>query len=105
MIRRHLSKLDLHKITEYFEWQKDPTVGFDQKASLTIAQWILILFGGIYLLGFLASFVLLWTKEATFEKGAELVKFLVQLPLPLVTLAVGYYLGDRNRQATPPRKR
>jgi hypothetical protein len=32
------SKLDLHKITEYFEWKKDPAVGFDQRASLTIAQ-------------------------------------------------------------------
>jgi hypothetical protein len=32
------SKLDLHKITEYSEWKKDPGVGFDQRASLTIAQ-------------------------------------------------------------------
>jgi hypothetical protein len=44
-------------------------------------------------------------KDATFEKGSDLVKFLVQLPLPIVTLAVGYYLGDRNRPPPPTRTR
>ena len=35
-----------------------------------------------------------------------LVKYMVQLPLPLVTLAVGYYLGDRGRQPhASPRRR
>ncbi|HEX8200163.1 MAG TPA: hypothetical protein VF590_06720 [Isosphaeraceae bacterium] len=98
------SKLDLKKEIEHSEWKKDPIVGFDQRASLTIAQWILIIFGGVYVLGFIAAFILLNLKDATFEKGPELVKFMIQLPLPLVTLAVGYYLGDRNRHQPARRK-
>jgi hypothetical protein len=42
-------------------------------------------------------FFLFYRSDATFEKGSELIKFMVQSLLPLVTLAVGYYLGDRNR--------
>lgn len=95
------SKLDLKKEIEHSEWKKDPIFSFDQRASYTIAQWILVIFAGVYLLGFIATFILFTWKDASFEKGSELVKFMVQLPLPLVTLAVGYYLGDRNRsQAT-----
>jgi len=92
------SKLDLKREVAHSEWVKDAIAGFDQKASYTIAQWILLIFGGVYLLGFIAAFVLFSWKDATFEKGADLIKFMIQLPLPLVTLAVGYYLGDRNRQ-------
>src|SRR4051812_21351627 len=98
------SKLDLKKEIEHSEWKQDPIVGFEQRASYTIAQWILIIFGGVYVLGFIAAFILLFSKDATFEKGSDLVKFMVQLPLPVVTLAVGYYLGDRNRQHTTRRK-
>ena len=94
------SKIDLRWEGERPPWAKEPIVGFDQKASLTIAQWILALFAGVYLLGFVAAFVLLTWKDASFDKGSELIKFMIQLPLPLVTLAVGYYLGDRNRQST-----
>lgn len=90
-------RIDIRKEIEKSEWRDDPKVGFEQKASLAIARWILILFGGVYAFGFIATFILLTWKDATFEKGSDLVKFLVQLPLPLVTLAVGYYLGDRNR--------
>ncbi len=94
------AKIDLKLEGERPPWTKDPILGFDQKASLTIAQWILALFAGVYLLGFVATFVLLTWKDASFDKGSELIKFMIQLPLPLVTLAVGYYLGDRNRQLT-----
>jgi hypothetical protein len=59
----------------------------------------------VYLLAFLAAFILMFQQDATFEKGAELIKFMVQSLLPLVTLAVGYYLGDRNRQQATTRKR
>jgi hypothetical protein len=100
-----LQKIDLKKEIEKSEWKEDPKVIFEQKASLAIALWILGLFAGVYLLGFTATFFLLAWKDATFEKGADLVKFLVQLPLPLVTLAVGYYLGDRHRPPQPPRGR
>lgn len=98
-------KIDLRKEIEHSEWKDDPKVGFDQRASLAIARWILILFAGIYALGFIATFILLGWKDATFEKGSDLVKFLVQLPLPIVTLAVGYYLGDRNRPPATSRTR
>jgi len=98
-------QIDLKKEIEKSEWKDDPKVGFDQRASLAIARWILSLFAGIYSLGFVATFILLAWKDATFEKGSDLVKFLIQLPLPIVTLAVGYYLGDRNRQQPPTRSR
>jgi hypothetical protein len=98
------AKIDLKKEIERSEWKEDPLVGFDQRASLTIARWILMIFGGVYVLSFAAAFILFTWKDATFERGSDLVKFMVQLPLPLVTLAVGYYLGDRNRQQTTRRK-
>lgn len=98
-------KIDLKSEIEHSEWKDDPKVGFEQRASLTIARWILIFFGGVYALGFIATFILLGWKDATFEKGTEHIKFLVQLPLPLVTLAVGYYLGDRNKPPTTRSRR
>jgi hypothetical protein len=100
------TKIDIRKEIDRSEWKDDPNLVFEQRASLAIARWVMVLFGGIYGLGFVATFLLLAWKDATFEKGADLVRFLVQLPLPLVTLAVGYYLGDRNRplQSSPKRK-
>ncbi len=98
------SKLDLKKEIEHSEWKRDPIINFDQRASYTIAQWILVIFGGVYLFGFIAVFILFSWKDASFEKGSDLVKFMVQLPLPLVTLAVGYYLGDRDRSQATKRK-
>lgn len=72
--------------------------------SYTIAQWILIIFAGVYLFGFIAAFILLSWKDASFEKGSDPIKFMIQLPLPLVTLAVGYHLGDRNRPPVAKRR-
>jgi len=43
-----------------------------------------------------------WMESASYEKASELVKFLLQSILPIVTLAVGYYLGDRSRQESSP---
>lgn len=44
------------------------------------------------------KFILLFKNDAAmFDKVTELLKFLVQSVVPLVTLAVGYYLGDRGR--------
>src|SRR5262245_25452851 len=99
------AKINLKEETAHSEWKTDPIAGFEQRASLAIAQWVLIIFGGVYSLAFVALFVLFFTADATFEKGAELVKFMIQSLLPLVTLAVGYYLGDRNRPQPPPKKR
>jgi hypothetical protein len=99
------AKIDLKKEIARSEWKEDPLIGFDQKASLAIARWVLIIFGGVYSLSFVAMFFLFYRTDATFEKGSELIKFMVQSLLPLVTLAVGYYLGDRNRNPSTPRSR
>jgi hypothetical protein len=92
------AKINLKEEIAHSEWKTDPIVGFEQRASLAIAQWVLIIFGGVYALAFIGAFILFWRTDATFEKGSELVKFMIQSLLPLVTLAVGYYLGDRSRQ-------
>lgn len=97
--------IDVKRETAHSAWKTDPVVGFDQRASLAIAQWVLVIFGGVYVLAFVATFVLFWKTDATFEKGSELVKFMIQSLLPLVTLAVGYYLGDRARQQQAPTRR
>jgi hypothetical protein len=105
-IQQQTAKINLKEKIAHSEWKTDPIVGFEQRASLAIAQWVLIIFGGVYALSFAATFILFWRTDATYEKGSELVKFMIQSLLPLVTLAVGYYLGDRNRQQhPPPRKR
>jgi hypothetical protein len=92
------AKIDIRKEIAHSEWKDDPVVGFEHKASLAIARWVLMIFGGVYALSFVAMVFLFFRTDATFENGSELIKFMVQSLLPLVTLAVGYYLGDRNRQ-------
>src|SRR2546430_5205106 len=94
------AKINIKEEIAHSEWKTDPIVGFEQRASLAIAQWVLIIFGGVYGLAFVATFILFLRTDATFEKGSELVKFMIQSLLPLVTLAVGYYLGDRDRKST-----
>jgi hypothetical protein len=91
-------KINLKDEIAHSDWKADPIVGFEQRATLAIAQWVLIIFGGVYVLGFIGMFILFFQTDATFEKGADLVKFMIQSLLPLVTLAVGYYLGERSRQ-------
>ena len=100
------SKIDIRKEIAQSEWKDDPVVGFEHKASLAIARWVLTIFAGVYSLSFVATFFLFYRTDATFDKGSELIKFMIQSLLPLVTLAVGYYLGDRNRNssAAKPRK-
>lgn len=99
------AKINIKDETAHSEWKTDLIAGFEQRASLAIAQWVLIIFAGVYALAFVALFVLFFLADATFEKGSDLVKFMIQSLLPLVTLAVGYYLGDRNRQQPPPKRR
>jgi hypothetical protein len=41
------TKIDIKKEIEKSEWKDDPKVVFEQRASLAIAGWIMILFGGI----------------------------------------------------------
>src|ERR1700759_1100124 len=80
-------------------WKQLPVVtepSYDQRASLQIAIAILIIFGGVCLLSYVLLFFMYFKEDATFEGLAEMGKFMVTSILPLVTLAVGYYLGERS---------
>ena len=83
-------------IRDQEDWKGSLEVTFDQAASLQMARWVLIIFGGVYALGFILAFVTLFLHDVTYDKAVELVKFMVTSIMPLVTLAVGYYLGDRR---------
>ncbi len=93
------TKIDIKKEIAHSEWKDDPVISFEHKASLAIARWVLTIFGGVYIASFVAMFFLFYRTDTTFEKGSELIKFMIQSLLPLVTLAVGYYLGDRGRHS------
>jgi hypothetical protein len=58
------------------------------------------IFAGVLFLSFAALSVMIFkTDTAQFEKVSDLLKFIITSVVPLVTLAVGYYLGDSNRRA------
>lgn len=90
------TKVETVDIDDEEAWLEEPIVTFGQQASLQIARWVLMIFAGVYTLCFIMAFILICAESATFDGGIELVKFLLTAVLPLVTLAVGYYLGDRN---------
>ena len=92
------TEIETIDIDDEEDWEEEPIVSFDQQASLQIARWVLLIFAGVYVLCFVMGFILMFADDATFDGGLELVKFMLTAVLPLVTLAVGYYLGDRNRQ-------
>lgn len=84
------------KISIDEEKESWPSFSFDQHATLQIARWVLWIFSGVYLACFILSLCSLLLEGATFEKTHELIKFFINAIMPLVTLAVGYYLGDKN---------
>lgn len=88
-----VEKVDIRDVPE---WKEPPRITFDQRASFQIARWVLVIFGGVYVLCFGLGFYLMTLEGATFEKSVDLVKYLLGAILPLVTLAVGYYLGDKS---------
>lgn len=88
-----IEKVDLDQ--EDDEWEDLTEVHFDRKASLEIARWVLIIFASVYLLCFFVVWSLFKMEDATFDGGVEILRFMLSSILPLVTLAVGYYLGDR----------
>ena len=88
-----ITKVDIRDVEE---WKEPPDVRFDQRASLEIARWILIIFGGVVLFALVAAGTLMRREDATFETSFDLIKFMIHVILPLATLAVGYYLGDRT---------
>ena len=83
-------------IRDVEEWKEPPKISFDQFASLQIARWVLMIFAGVYLLCFVMAFVMFCMSDATYSDSLELGRFMLGSILPLVTLAVGFYLGDRR---------
>ena len=65
------AKIDIKSEIAHSEWKDDPVVGFEHKASLAIARWVLTIFGGVYALSFLAMILLFFRTDATFEKGSR----------------------------------
>jgi len=64
------TKIVFREEIAHSEWKNDPIVGFEQRASLAIAQWVLIIFGGVYLLAFISLFILFFKADATFCSGS-----------------------------------
>ena len=93
--RPTIQRVDLNEVKD---WKTPPTVEFEKVASLAIAKLVLGIFGGVYVLSFILIWQLLPKEDATFINVTDILKFLVNSVLPLVTLAVGYYLGDRSSQ-------
>ena len=94
--RHVIQRIDVRNVEE---WQTPPRMEFEKVASLAIAKIVLGIFGGVYLLVFVLIWILLSKEDASFSNVMEILKFLVNSVLPLVTLAVGYYLGDRGGAA------
>ena len=88
-----LEKIDIREIKHW----KMPPKTFVQKASLEIARWVLGIFVAVLILCFIVAFTILVRGEVmTFENSLELIRTMISSILPLVTLAVGYYLGERG---------
>ena len=86
-------------ITKVDEWKDPPQISFDKQASYEVARWVLVIFAGVYLLCFIMGFVMLRFEDAKYDSALDLIKFMIGSILPLVTLAVGYYLGDKSKQS------
>ncbi|MCH8879217.1 MAG: hypothetical protein IID34_04965 [Planctomycetes bacterium] len=91
--RAVVDKVDIRDVPE---WKEPLRITFDQRASFQIVRWVLVIFAGVYVLSFGLAFYLMTLEGATFEKSVHLVEYMVGAILPLVTLAVGYYLGDKT---------
>lgn len=91
-------KIDFREYADHGAFDPPPKL-FSQQASLSIAKWILGIFAGVLALdGIILLIALCRGDSVLFDKVVEVLKFLVQSVVPLVTLAVGYYLGDRGRE-------
>ena len=86
-------------IRDVEKWKDPPKVSFDQLASLQMAKWVLWIFAGVYGACFILGLRVLWLKDVTHDIGVDLIKFMLTSVLPLVTLAVGYYLGDKSQSS------
>lgn len=78
-------------------WRDPPKeVPFHQRAPLEIARWILSIFAAVCLFCFFHVWWMSFLPGADFDKSTDFLKFMVNSVLPVVTLAVGYYLGDKR---------
>jgi hypothetical protein len=97
--RQEESKVPRIRIGERSQFEKGKLAALPprEKASLEIARWVLIIFAGVYILCFTMSLLMIFFVDGVdFQNSTELVRFLLGSVLPLVTLAVGYYLGDKS---------
>ena len=46
----HPTKINLKDEIAHSEWKTDPIVGFEQRASLAVAQWVLVAPAGLWML-------------------------------------------------------
>ena len=84
------------------KWKDLPReTAFHQVTSREIARWVLVIFAGVYLFCFILALGMLFLEGATYEQSFELIKYMIGSMLPIVTLAVGYYLGDRRASVRP----
>lgn len=77
-------------------WDIQPKVSFNERVSFRIARWILIVFTSVCILTCILILFAFQRQDATFQGIVELIKFPLTIILPIVTLAVGYYLGDKQ---------
>lgn len=96
-LQRAVGIIDIDK--EDDEWDAIEET-FGQKASLVIAKIVLGIFGVVYGLCFVIVALLFSLSDVTFDGGVEVLRFMLSSIIPLVTLAVGYYLGDRSNSNT-----
>ena len=76
-------------------WLDPPKASFTERASLEIARWVLVIFAVVYGICFFIA-VMSFYQGAKAQDLLEMMKYLLGSILPVVTLAVGYYLGDRR---------
>lgn len=70
---------------------------FNEKATLEIARRVLILFGFVLLSCFVVAIIMLFKEDSlVYDNIIDLIRTMLGSIVPLVTLAVGYYLGDKS---------
>ena len=92
-----LEEINLSEAPE--EWQVETKeLSAEQKASLEVARYVLAIFAGVYLLCFAVAIAMLYCVDGTtFDQVIEIIKYMLGSVIPLATLAVGFYLGDKSR--------
>lgn len=78
------------------KWVPPKSVSFVEKASLQIARWILLIFTLVCVCTFILIFFAFRRDDATFDGIVDLVQFPMISIIPLVSLVIGYYMGNKD---------